>query len=152
EAFASAGLVGAVGHIERFNPALQQLRRRLEAGELGSVYQIQTRRQGPFPSRIADVGVGKDLASHDIDLTAWVAQSDYEAVFADIAYKSGREHEDLIAITGRLESGVAVNHRLNGLSPLKERTTIVTGEHGTFVADTGNSALTFHANGTLPAE
>lgn len=152
EAFASAGLVGAVGHIERFNPALQQLRRRLEAGELGSVYQIQTRRQGPFPSRIADVGVGKDLASHDIDLTAWVAQSDYESLFANIAYKSGREHEDLIAIMGRLESGVVVNHLVNWLSPLKERTTIVTGERGTFVADTGTSHLTFHANGTVPAE
>ena len=67
EAFASAGLVGAVGHIERFNPALQQLRRRLEAGDLGNVFQIATRRQGPFPARIADVGVAKDLASHDVD-------------------------------------------------------------------------------------
>ncbi len=28
EAFAGAGLVGAVGHVERFNPALQELRRR----------------------------------------------------------------------------------------------------------------------------
>ncbi len=65
----------ASGHIERFNPALQEARRRLEDGELGEVYQIVTRRQGPFPARIADVGVVKDLATHDIDLTAWVAQS-----------------------------------------------------------------------------
>ncbi len=72
QAFAEAGLVGAVGHIERFNPALQELRRRTEAGELGEVYQIATRRQGPFPARIADVGVVKDLGTHDIDLTAWV--------------------------------------------------------------------------------
>src|SRR5699024_6154662 len=62
DAFTAAGLVGAVGHIERYNPALQSLRARLEAGELGEVYQIATRRQGPFPSRIADVGVVKDLA------------------------------------------------------------------------------------------
>lgn len=45
EAFDAAGLVGAVGHIERFNPALQEMRRRLREGELGQVYQIQTRRQ-----------------------------------------------------------------------------------------------------------
>ena len=57
----AAGLVGAVGHIERFNPALQELRARLAAGDLGEVYQIATRRQGPFPARIADVGVVKDL-------------------------------------------------------------------------------------------
>ena len=41
-AFASKGLVGAVGHIERYNPALQELRKRLEAGELGDLYQICT--------------------------------------------------------------------------------------------------------------
>lgn len=152
EAFEAAGLVGAVGHIERFNPALQELRRRLEDGALGSVYQIQTRRQGPFPSRIADVGVAKDLASHDVDLTAWVAQSDYETVFAQTTFKSGREHEDMIAITGRLASGVIVNHLVNWLSPMKERVTIVTGEKGAFVADTSTGDLTFYANGTIPLE
>ena len=152
DAFASAGLVGAVGHIERFNPALQQLRRRLEAGELGNVYQITTRRQGPFPSRIADVGVGKDLASHDIDLTAWVAQSDYVNVFAQTTFKSGREYEDMIAITGRLSSGVIVNHLVNWLSPMKERLTVVTGEKGALVADTSTGDLTFFANGTIPLE
>jgi len=152
EAFDKAGLVGAVGHIERFNPALQELRRRLEAGDLGSVYQIQTRRQGPFPSRIADVGVGKDLASHDIDLTAWVAQSVYTSVYAQTTFKSGREHEDMIAITGRLASGVIVNHLVNWLSPMKERVTVVTGEKGAFVADTATGDLTFHSNGTIPLE
>ena len=103
---------------------------------LGEVYQIATRRQGPFPSRIADVGVAKDLASHDIDLTAWVAQSDYATVCAQTTFKSGREHEDMIAITGRLANGVIVNHLVNWLSPMKERVTIVTGEKGAFVADT----------------
>lgn len=152
DAFESAGLVGAVGHIERFNPALQEMRRRIAAGELGEVYQVITRRQGPFPSRIADVGVGKDLASHDIDLTAWVVQSTYQTVFAQIAYKSGREHEDMIIATGRLANGVIVNHLVNWLSPMKERITIATGEAGAFVADTGTGDLTFYANGTFPLE
>lgn len=152
DAFEAAGLVGAVGHIERFNPALQELRRRLQADELGSVYQIQTRRQGPFPSRIADVGVAKDLASHDIDLTAWVAQSEYATVFGQTTFKSGREHEDMVAITGRLESGVIVNHLVNWLSPMKERLTVVTGEKGAFIADTSTGDLTFFANGTVPLE
>lgn len=152
DAFAAAGLVGAVGHIERFNPALQQLRRRLENGDLGAVYQIQTRRQGPFPSRIADVGVAKDLGTHDVDLTAWVAQSEHERVFAQTTFKSGREHEDMIAITGRLRSGVIVNHLVNWLSPMKERLTVVTGEKGAFVADTVTGDLTFFQNGTIPLE
>lgn len=152
DAFADAGLVGAVGHIERFNPALQEMRRRIEAGDLGGVYQVATRRQGTFPARIADVGVAKDLASHDVDLTAWVAQSTYKTVFAQTNFKSGRVHEDMIAITGRLESGVIVNHLVNWLSPMKERLTVVTGEKGAFVADTSTGDLTFYANGTIPLE
>ncbi|MFC8922690.1 Gfo/Idh/MocA family oxidoreductase [Cellulosimicrobium sp. NPDC057127] len=152
EAFESAGLVGCVGHIERFNPALQELRRRMESGELGEVYQIATRRQGPFPSRIADVGVVKDLGTHDIDLTAWVAQSTYTSVAAQTAHRSGRPHEDMVIATGRLANGVIVNHVVNWLSPMKERVTIVTGERGAFVADTGSADLTFYANGDIATE
>lgn len=149
KAFADKGLVGAVGHIERYNPALQQARARLEAGELGEVYQVTTRRQGPFPARIADVGVVKDLGTHDIDLTAWVTQQTYASVAARTAYKSGREHEDLVAIVGQLSGGTVTNHLVNWLSPLKERVTIITGERGTFVADTLTADLTFYANGEV---
>ncbi|MGH8840668.1 MAG: Gfo/Idh/MocA family protein [Jiangellaceae bacterium] len=152
EAFEQSGLVAAVGHIERYNPSLQSLRTRLEAGELGEVYQIITRRQGPFPSRIADVGVVKDLATHDIDLTAWVAQQPYKSVAAQTAHKSGREHEDLVAVTGLLADGTVTSHLVNWLSPMKERVTVVTGDRGTFVADTLNADLTFHANGIVPTE
>lgn len=149
EAFESAGLVGAVGHIERYNPALQELRRRLRQGELGDVYQVVTRRQGPFPARIADVGVVKDLATHDIDLTAWVTGSHFTSVSAGTAVKSGREFEDLVAAVGRLADGTVTNHLVNWLSPMKERVTVVTGDRGTFVADTLTADLTFHANGEV---
>lgn len=152
EAFSRHGLVGAVGHVERFNPALQEMRRRLEAGDIGEVYQIATRRQSTFPLRIADVGVAKDLASHDIDLTSWVAQSDYSQVFAQTTFKSGREFEDMIAVTGRLDNGIIVNHLVNWLSPMKERVTVVTGDRGTYIADTTAADLTFYANGTIPLE
>jgi predicted dehydrogenase len=150
EAFASRGLVGAVGHIERYNPALQNLRGRLAGGELGSVYQVVTRRQGPFPARISDVGVVKDLATHDIDLTAWVTGQPFRSVSARTAFKSGRQHEDLVAVVGHLADGTVTSHLVNWLSPMKERVTIVTGERGAFVADTLTADLTFFANGLIP--
>ncbi len=145
----SKGIVGAVGHIERFNAALQQARTRIQAGELGEIYQISTRRLGPFPSRIADVGVIMDLATHDIDLTAWITNSSYKSVSAQSAIRSGREHEDLVAIVAQLSNGIVANHLVNWLSPLKERKTIITGEKGTYVVDTLTSDLTFYANGTV---
>ncbi|WP_125099927.1 Gfo/Idh/MocA family protein [Leucobacter chromiireducens] len=152
ELFESRNLTAAVGHVERFNPALMSLRTRLEHGDLGEVYQIQTRRQGPFPSRIADVGVVKDLGSHDIDLTSWLAHSPYASVSAQTTYRSGREHEDMLALTGKLQNGIIVNHLVNWLSPFKERLTVVTGERGAFVADTLTADLTFYENGTFQGE
>ncbi|MDQ0633317.1 UDP-N-acetylglucosamine 3-dehydrogenase [Arthrobacter pascens] len=150
--FERRGLIGAVGHIERFNPALQSLRKRLESGDLGDVYHISTRRQGPFPSRIADVGVVKDLATHDIDLTAWLAQSNYVDVMAHTTSRSGREHEDMVTAIGHLGGGIVTNHIVNWLSPMKERTAIVLGERGAFVADTISADLTFVENGTFQTE
>jgi len=152
DAFESRGLVGAVGHIERFNPALLNLRARIENGDLGEVYQIATRRQGPFPSRIADVGVVKDLGTHDIDLTSWLAQSPFSTVSAQTALRSGREFEDMVSFTARLRNGVITNHVVNWLSPMKERVTIVTGERGALVADTISGDLTFFENGTVQTE
>jgi UDP-N-acetylglucosamine 3-dehydrogenase len=152
DAFESRGLVGAVGHIERYNPALQSLRARLQKGDLGEVYQIATRRQGPFPSRIADVGVIKDLGTHDIDLTAWLAESQYESVSARTTTRSGREHEDMLAATGQLANGIITSHLVNWLSPMKERMTVVTGERGSFVADTLTADLTYYVNGTISTE
>ncbi len=93
-----------------------------------------------------------DLASHDIDLTAWVTREQYRSVSAFSAHKSGREHEDLIAVSGQLADGTVVNHLVNWLSPFKERTTVVTGERGAFIADTLQADLTFHENGQLPTE
>jgi predicted dehydrogenase len=152
EAFRSRGLIAGVGHIERYNPALQNLRERLAAGSLGEVYQVVTRRQGPFPARIADVGVVKDLATHDIDLTTWVTNQDYLSVAALTARKSGREHEDMVVVLAELSGGVMVNHIVNWLSPLKERSTIVTGERGCYIVDTLTADLTFYANGAVSTE
>ena len=146
DAFAMSGTIGAVGHIERFNPAIQELKKRLDDGQLGEVYQIVTQRQGPFPGRIGDVGVISDLASHDVDLTGFVSSSSYEYVMASTAHKSGRTHEDLVSVTGKLKNGIVVNHIVNWLSPLKERQTIVTGERGAFVASTLTGDLTFYEN------
>jgi UDP-N-acetylglucosamine 3-dehydrogenase len=152
EAFESRGLIGGVGHIERFNPAIASLHERLEAGELGEILQVVTRRQGPFPARIADVGVVKDLATHDIDLTSFVTGQTYKTVSAHTVSRSGREHEDMIAAVGQLSGGAIANHSVNWLSPFKERTAIVTGDRGCFVADTLTADLTFYANGVENTE
>jgi UDP-N-acetylglucosamine 3-dehydrogenase len=72
-----------VGHIERFNPAVSALKERLDSGELGRVFELDARRQGPFPARIRDVGVVIDLAVHDVDVMRYVSGSDVVRVYAE---------------------------------------------------------------------
>jgi len=68
KAASKAKKVLAVGHIERYNPAVLEPKRRLEEGQLGRVFQLHARRLGPFPHRVRDVGVVVDLATHDLDV------------------------------------------------------------------------------------
>jgi predicted dehydrogenase len=147
--FNANGVIGAVGHIERYNSALVEAYKRIKDGEIGEIYQIATRRQGPFPTRIADVGVVKDLLTHDIDLTLWLSGSEYESISAYTASKSESLHEDLVSVSGKMKNGIVVSHIVNWLSPQKERKTIITGEKGSLVIDTLMSTITMIENGNF---
>jgi len=146
KAFAARNIIGCVGHIERFNPALQQLRRRLDLVQLDQIWHVASRRQGPFPVRAQDCGVILDLATHDIDLTSWLTGSPYRSVSARSVSKSGQLHEDLVTVTAELANGTVVTHLVNRLLPFKERVFTVSSTYGCFVADTVTASLVFHHN------
>jgi UDP-N-acetylglucosamine 3-dehydrogenase len=142
----TAGIAGCVGHVERFNPALQEMRRRLLDGQIGRLFTVSTVRSGPFPARVQDVGVVKDLATHDIDLVSWLSDSQIATVAAQTQFLSGREHEDLVLAVGALESGAAFNIVVDWVSPAKIRRTRVLGERGMLEADTLTGDLYFYEN------
>ena len=144
------GTLAAVGHVERFNPAIQLMRQLVQENHVGEVIQITTRRQGPFPQRIQDVGVIKDLATHDIDITQWVTNSKYSEIAAHAKKMPGSFHEDLLSASGILESGALFNHVVNWRYPLKERVVSILGTKGALVADLLTSDLTYFENGLEP--
>lgn len=151
-AFEENRAVGAVGHVERFNSALQEMKRRLEDGGLGRVIAVSTERVGPFPNRIQDVGVVKDLATHDIDIASWIGGGRFAEVSGQKAHKMGRPHEDLVVATGRLENDVVVSMNVNWLTPVKRRSVSVLGEKGSFVADLLAGDLFFYANADVGSQ
>ena len=146
---ADANVKGAVGHVERFNPALAELRRRTQDGQVGEVFSVSTTRVGPFPDRVRDVGVVKDLATHDLDLVRWLAGAPVASVAAQTQHRAGREHEDQVFVTGSLQSEVSFNCVVDWLTPLKVRRTSILGEKGMLVADTLTSDLYFYENGQV---
>jgi len=149
----AAGVHAAVGHVERFNPALLELRRRAHVdGQLGQVFLVATERIGPFPDRVRDVGVIMDLATHDLDLVRWLGGAPVQRLTAEVQHRMGRDHEDLLLATGRLENAISFNCVVDWLSPTKVRQTRVLGERGMLVADTLTADLTFYENGDVASE
>ena len=145
-AAAAAGRLLTVGHIERFNPAVRELKRRLEAGQGGRVLQLRARRVGPFPHRIRDVGVIHDLGPHDIDIMRYLLDDEVERVFAEARSHIATGNEDLFAGMLRFRGGALGLLEINWLTPTKERTLSVLCEKGMFVADYAGQKLTFYEN------
>jgi UDP-N-acetylglucosamine 3-dehydrogenase len=142
----SAGRLLTVGHIERFNPAIRELRRRLAGGELGRVFQVKATRLGPFPARIRDVGVVLDLAPHDLDVMRFLLDSEPVRLYAETEQRIHTDHEDLFNGVIKFANGVIGVLDINWLTPTKLRTLSVTGERGMYVADYINQDLVYYAN------
>jgi UDP-N-acetylglucosamine 3-dehydrogenase len=143
EAGLAAGVPIQVGHIERFNPAVLELGRLLDAGWLSTVYAITSRRAGPFPARIRDVGVTVDLATHDVDILSWIAGERAVRVFAETARRVHADHEDLLFGLLHFPSSATGMLDVNWLTPAKRRQLVVVGEEGMFELDYLTQRLTF---------
>ena len=146
EAAERAGRMLTVGHIERFNPAIRELQRRLAEGELGRIFQITATRLGPFPARIRDVGVVVDLAPHDLDVMRYLTGAEPIRIYAEAERRIHTQHEDLFIGTMKFANGVVGLLNINWLTPTKRRTLAVTGERGMYVADYILQDLVFYAN------
>ena len=135
-----------IGHIERFNPAITTLKKNIAAGELGRIFQMDAHRQGPFPARIADVGVVVDLAVHDLDVMRFVSQNEVIRVYAETEKHIHSKYEDLLTGLLRFKDGIIGTLTINWLTPTKIREFIVTGERGLFRCDYLTQDLYFYEN------
>ena len=139
-----------VGHVERFNPAIIALKTQLELGTLGKVYQIHVRRIGPFPTRIKDVGVVIDLATHDLDIMHYLTGSRVTRLHAEVGQRLHTAHEDLLSAVLRFQNDIIGVLDINWLTPTKVRELSVIGERGMFVANYLTQDLIFYENEAAP--
>ncbi|MDP3766297.1 MAG: Gfo/Idh/MocA family oxidoreductase [Nanoarchaeota archaeon] len=134
------------GHIERFNPVVIELKKRIERNELGKIYKVHCVRLSPFPQRVVDVGVIVDLAIHEIDILKYIISSKIKRVYAETAQRIHSAHEDLLIGTIRFENDILGVINANWLTPKKSREITVTGEKGMFVANYLTQELYFYEN------
>jgi predicted dehydrogenase len=112
-----AGVTLMVGHVERFNPAVEAIK---EAIRNEDILSIGITRVGPFPPRMSNVGVVIDLAVHDIDLIRWFTDSDIVEVQPQLS-SAVAEREDIALLQFRTASGVLAHINTNWLTPFKAR-------------------------------
>ncbi|RPI66625.1 MAG: gfo/Idh/MocA family oxidoreductase, partial [Geobacteraceae bacterium] len=135
-----------VGHIERFNPAVIALKKHLADRELGYVFQVEARRQGPLPERVNDVGVVVDLAVHDLDIMRYVTQAEIIRVYAETENGIHSKKEDILSGVVRLSNGTIGTLLINWITPTKIREFLATGEGGMFKVDYLTQDLFFYEN------
>jgi hypothetical protein len=116
-----AGVTLMVGHVERFNPAVQTIKQAIRGEDILS---IAITRVGPFPPRMSNVGVVIDLAVHDIDLIRWFTDSEIVEVQPQIK-SAVAEREDIALLQFRTASGVLAHINTNWLTPFKARNVTV---------------------------
>ncbi len=108
-------LVLQVGHIERFNSAIQYISKIIH----DPVF-LQSRRLGPYSTRINDVGVVLDLMIHDIDIIMSLVKSDIREISA-----MGRclrsDHEDLATAQMSFENGSIAHIHVSRVSERRLR-------------------------------
>ncbi|UCD02642.1 MAG: Gfo/Idh/MocA family oxidoreductase [Candidatus Aenigmatarchaeota archaeon] len=123
------GIKLAVGHIERFNPAVQELKKLIDRGKLGHVTSILARRVGLFPPRIKDANVIIDIAVHDIDVFRYLLGKEPEVVHASGGKAVINDREDYADIFMKY-NGTNGFIEVNWLTPVKIRVLNVTGTKG----------------------
>src|ERR1700743_2824740 len=116
-----AGVTLMVGHVERFNPAVEAIK---DAISNEDILSIGITRVGPFPPRMSNVGVVIDLAVHDIDLIRWFPESDIVEVQPQLS-SAVAEREDIALLQFRTASGVLAHINTNWLTPFKARSLTV---------------------------
>ena len=116
-----AGVTLMVGHVERFNPAVQTIKDAIRGEDILS---IAITRVGPFPPRMSNVGVVIDLAVHDIDLIRWFTDSEIVEVQPQLS-NAMAEREDIALLQFRTASGVLAHINTNWLTPFKARNVTV---------------------------
>ncbi|MFQ6671836.1 MAG: Gfo/Idh/MocA family protein, partial [Candidatus Tectimicrobiota bacterium] len=127
-----------IGHVERFNGAVQELKKIVEEPIL-----IEARRLGPFQPRVEDDGVVLDLMIHDIDIVMnLVAQPIAHIAAQGVSVFS--PHEDVANVQLTFEGGCVATLTASRATQHKVRTMAVTQQDAYIFLDFTDQDIHIH--------
>lgn len=135
----------AVGHIERFNPAVQKLREFIQQGKFDQITSIWIKRVGVFPPKVPDTDVIVDLAVHDIDVCNFLLSRMPRTVYARAGRALASKMADYASVFIDYH-GTDVLLQVNWLTPVKVRQLSITGTKGYAELDYINQTLMIYEN------
>ncbi len=126
-------IVGA-GYIERFNPAVMELKEILKNGRLGEPLLLEFHRENRWAGSVRDIGIISDTSVHDIDTARWVFEDEPKMVFARTG-KVISDHEDFATIILGFDEQKTAFIASNWVTPKRVRQCITVCEGGIVTID-----------------
>lgn len=144
-AAAQANGILQVGHIERFNPAFQELGKVLKTEEL---LALEAHRMSPYSHRANDVSVVLDLMIHDIDLLLELAASPVVKLTASGSRASDSGYLDYVTATLNFANGIVATLTASKVTHRKIRRLVAHCKNSLTEADFLNNEILIHRQTT----
>lgn len=122
------------GYIERFNPAVQDLRQIVDDNTYGDLLMMEFHRENRMPLHIKDVGIIYDTSVHDIDTALFIFNSKPDVVFARSGKKFHNSEDFATIMLGFPNQRVAIIAS-NWITPKKVRRFTAVCSEGTVTGD-----------------
>ena len=127
-----------VGHVERFNGAVQELHHIIE-----KPYLIEARRLAPFTPRITDVGVVFDIMIHDLDIVTSLVKKPI-IKFSASGKRIRTNNEDIASALLEFEDETIATISASRVTQEKIRTLAISTEEAYFILDYATQDITIH--------
>lgn len=138
-----------VGHIEQFNPAVEQMHRLLS--DTSKIRSLTAQRMSAASGRITDVDVAMDLMIHDAEIILSLVKSPVKSINASAVktpdHASGK---DYITALIEFENGVTANVTSSRITQARVRTLAVTTDTNYIDMDFINQSINVHTQGRMP--
>jgi len=133
-----------VGHVERYNPAVEQMAKILS--DTSKIRSLTAQRMSAASGRITDVDVAMDLMIHDVEVIMALVKSPVVKVHA-AAVNGGK---DYISALLEFESGATANLTASRITQARVRTLTVTTDTNYIDMDFINQSINVHSQGRMP--